>query len=291
MKRLLLPLVMLVAIAVAVAAAWYLVDRAFPGRAGARGGGEVASETRPLPAFSQLVVDGLAEVTLVQGTAEAVTVEAPAKQLPKVRAEVRDGTLTLTNEDSRGWWSGLFGGGSRPVKFTVAFRKLDSVRAAGAVKLKAESIKADALAIAVSGAASLSIVELDAKDLTLAGSGAMKAEVAGRVRDQKVSISGAGDYRAANLVSETAQISVSGAGKAVVNAAKTLDVRISGAGSVDYLGSPEVHEEISGAGRVRRRESALGQSAFAETVAPVPTRPRRSISAQRPSGPTESSRA
>ena len=263
MKRMLLPLLLLFAIAIAVAAAWYVVDRAFPGRAGARGGGEIISETRPLEAFSKLDVDGLAEVTLVQGTADAITVDAPARQLPKVRGAVRDGTLTLTNDDSRGFLSGLFGGGMHPVKVVVTFRSLDSVRASGAVKIRSDSIKTDVLKVAVSGAASLSIAGLDAKELSVAGSGAMKAELAGRVSDQAVSISGAGDYRASNLVSDNARVSVSGAGKVFVNAAKTLDVRISGAGSVDYLGNPQVREDISGAGRVRRRESALGQPAIA----------------------------
>lgn len=262
MKRLLLPLLLLFAIAIAVAAAWYVVDRAFPGRAGA-GGGEIVSETRPLEAFSKLDVDGLAEVTLVQGTADAITVDAPARQLPKVRGAVRNGTLTLTNNDSRGFVSGLFGGGVHPVKVVVTFRSLDSVRASGAVKIKTDGIKTDVLKVAVSGAASLSIAGLEAKELSVAGSGAMKAELAGRVSDQKVSISGAGDYRASNLVSDNARVSVSGAGKVFVNAAKTLDVRISGAGSVDYLGNPQVREDISGAGRVRRRESAVGQPAIA----------------------------
>jgi hypothetical protein len=266
MKRLLLPLVLLIAIAVAVAAAWYVVDRAFSGHAPARGGGgEVVSEMRSLPAFSRLGVDGLAEVTLVQGTAEAITIEAPAKQLPKVRTEVRDGTLTITNEDSRGFLGGLFGGGPRPAKVTVTFRSIDGVRAAGAVKLKANGIKANALAVSVSGAASLAIAGLDAKELAVSGSGAMKAELAGRAGEQKVAISGAGEYRAPNLLTDNARVSVSGAGKVVVNAAKTLDVSISGAGSVDYLGDPVVSEHISGAGRVRKRESALAGPGIART--------------------------
>lgn len=265
MKRLLLPLVLLIAIAVAVAAAWYVVDRAFGSRTRAGGGGEVVSEVRALPAFSRLGVDGLAEVTLVQGTAEAITIEAPAKQLPNVRTEVRDGTLTITNEDSRGFLGSLFGGGPRPAKVTVTFRALDGVRAAGAVKLKANAMKANALAINVSGAASLAIAGLDAKELAVSGSGAMKAELAGRAGEQKVSISGAGDYRAPNLLTENARVSVSGAGKVVVNAAKTLDVSISGAGSVDYLGDPVVSQHISGAGRVRKRESALAVPGIART--------------------------
>jgi hypothetical protein len=290
MKRMLLPLLLLVAIAIAVAAAWYVVDRAFSGRASVRGGA-VVSETRPLEAFSRLGIDGLAEVTLVQGTAEAITIEAPAKQLPRVRADVHDGMLTIGNTGSRGFLGGLFGGGPRPARVTITFRTLDGIRASGAVKLKTEGLKTQALAVDVSGAASLSMAGLDAQSLAFAGSGATKTELAGRVQDQKISISGAGDYRAQNLLTDTARVSVSGAGKVIVNAAKTLDVSISGAGSVDYLGNPQVSERISGAGRVRKRESALGHSAIAESFVPAPTRAPRAVSERRSLPPQESYRA
>ena len=97
---------------------------------------------------------------------------------------------------------------------------------------------------------------LDTKELAIAASGAVKAEIAGRATDQRIAISGAGDYRAAGLASDNARVAVSGAGKVFINATKTLKVSISGAGSVDYLGDPKVTQEISGMGRVKRRESA-----------------------------------
>ena len=42
------------------------------------------------------------------------------------------------------------------------------------------------------------------KELAVSGSGAFKMEVAGRTVAQRIRISGAGDYRAAKLQSETA---------------------------------------------------------------------------------------
>jgi hypothetical protein len=251
MKRAILPLLILVAVALAVGAAWYVLDRGFPGR-----GGESNTALRPLAPFTKIAVDGLADVTLVQGAAESASVEASLKQLPHVRTEVREGTLFIANDDSRRWWGFLFGGSPRSARVTVTFRELNGVRAAGAVKLKADGLKTDKLAVTVSGAASLKIVGLDANELSIAGSGAVKAEIAGRATEQKIAISGAGDYRGANLVSERASVAVSGAGKVVINATKTLKVGISGAGSVEYLGNPQVTEQISGAGRVKRRESA-----------------------------------
>lgn len=258
MKRLALPLILLLAIAAAVVAAWYVLDRGFPDGGGVKGSGsEVTTEERMLPPFTRLAVDGLAEITLIQGTTESIHLEATAKQMRNVVADVRNGTLRLASDDSRGWLGFVFGGGARPIRATVTFRELGNVKVSGAVKLKADGWKAEDLTLEVSGAASLRIAGLETKSLAVAGSGAVKAEIAGRATEQRIAIAGAGDYRGANLASETAKVAVSGAGKVIVNAAKTLTIAISGAGSVDYLGNPEVTQDISGAGRVRRRDTAL----------------------------------
>jgi hypothetical protein len=255
MKRLILPLVILLAIAAAVAAAWFTLDRAFRGGASARGG-EVISEQRSLPPFTKLSVGGLAEITLVQGASEAVSFEASARQKERIRIEVRDGTLYVANRSSGNFWSFLLGGAARPIRATITFRELNAVEVSGSVKLRADGWKTDKLAVSVSGEGALRIAGLDTKELAIAASGAVKAEIAGRATDQRIAISGAGDYRAAGLASDNARVAVSGAGKVLINATQTLKVAISGAGSVEYLGDPKVTQDISGMGRVKRRDSA-----------------------------------
>src|SRR5262249_50374704 len=158
----------------------------------------------------------------------AVRIEAGAKQLPSMRAEVSAGTLTISNGAARSWWSGFFGFGARGSRITVTFRDLDTVAAAGAVKIRAEGLKADRLKVSASGATSLKLANLNARELSVTGSGAMRAELSGRVGEQRVSISGAGDYRAADLASDDARVSVSGAGRVVVQVEKTLKIGLSG---------------------------------------------------------------
>jgi hypothetical protein len=255
MKRLALPLVLVLLIAAAVAAAWYVLDRGFRGGSEARGG-EVVALQRALPPFTRMEVGGVADLTLVQGAAESVSFEVPAKQKDRVRIEVRDGTLHIGSAGSSGFFGFVFGGNTRPLRATVTFRSLEAVEVSGAVKIRADGWKADALKLAVSGEAALRIAGLDVRELTISASGAVKADVAGRATDQRIAISGAGKYHAPDLVSENARVAVSGAGKVLVNAAKTLRIAISGAGSVEYLGDPEVTKDISGVGKVRRRETA-----------------------------------
>jgi hypothetical protein len=194
-------------------------------------------------------------VTLVQGAAEGVTVEAPSSALRRVRTEVRDGTLFIDAAEHRRtwqWFSGRRGRGTPRV--TVNLREVDRIEAAGAVTVAADTLKAGELRLDLAGACSLKIRDLQATTLRLDGSGAIKANVAGKVQRQRIDLSGAGSFQASKLASDEAVIGVSGAGKAVVNAANSLEVDISGAGAVEYLGDPKVKQSISGIGKVRRRE-------------------------------------
>ena len=218
--------------------------------------GESQRETRVLTGFSRIEVYGMAEVHLRQGTAEGATVEATAQLLPRIRTEVRDGTLLIDVAQERQWsdwmqWSTP----RRTPRVTVDFIKLERVESAGAIKLAADSLRADELRLDFSGASSVRIGNLQASRLRLEGSGATKAELAGKVGTQAVNLSGAGSYAATGLESDRAEVHVSGAGKAFVNARTSLTVEISGAGLVEYVGNPKLEQDISGVGKVRRRES------------------------------------
>jgi hypothetical protein len=216
---------------------------------------EVRTEQHALPPFRQIVVGGYAEVTLVQGDSESLTVEATGNQMRRFDVRVRDGTLTIhTNHSKQGWYS-FFGLEAKTARVTIAFRTLDGITADGAVKIRAEKMRVDRLKVSASGATNLRIGELDAKSLAVDGSGAIKMEIAGRAAAQAIDISGAGDYRADDLASDTAKVAVSGAGRVVVRVAKTLDVDLSGAANVDYIGDPKVTRRISGMGRIKQRDA------------------------------------
>jgi hypothetical protein len=217
--------------------------------------GEMVREDRAATGFHRLEIDGHVEVTLVQGAAEGVTVEAPSSMLRRVRTEVRDGTLFIDAAEQRRMWQWFSGRrGRRTPRITVNLREVDRIEVAGAVTVAADTLKAGELRLDLAGACSLKIRDLQATTLRLDGSGAIKADVAGKVQRQRVDLSGAGSFQASKLASDEAVIEVSGAGKAVVNAANSLEVDISGAGAVEYLGDPKVKQSISGIGKVRRRE-------------------------------------
>ena len=247
-----LPWLILGTIAVAAALAWFTLTR---GDTAAGGRPALPLEHHDLPTFHAIEVGGDANITLVQGDAEAIDVDAPVRSI-RLDASVRNGRLIITSRDRRRWWSGIFGRHTTQApEVTIHFRNIDALLLTGTVKIGADRMDAAALRIAASGGATLAIDDLRASSLRVSGSGALKANLGGRVERQDVSIAGAGTYRAERLLTQTASVSVSGVGKVVVNVEKKLRASISGAGVVEYLGDPEVSEHVSGIGRVKRRES------------------------------------
>lgn len=284
MRRFALPLALLAAVIVALAAAWMVV-----GGAGGRGGERVSTDVPAVGPFSRVSLTGYAELVLVQGEREAVTVEASPRLASRIRVRSSEGRLSIDAVDGRPWWSVLGGGGVRPPTVTVHFRTLDALDVSGAVKVNAASIDTPKLSVTAAGAASLSIDALRAQSLDFDGAGAVKAELAGTLADQSVSIAGAGDYRASKLASQSARIDVSGAGRAVVNVEKRLEADISGAGSIEYFGDPVVRERISGAGRIQRRSAGAPSPARLRVAAPcqwtVTGDPGGTVSGLNSSGP------
>jgi hypothetical protein len=212
-----------------------------------------ATAQQELPPFERVTVQGFAELRLVPGSAETIAVDGDPEYLRSLRLDVTDRTLTIENPRSGHWWRSFIDGNAKPALITVTYRKLDTVTVEGAAKVRADRLPVDRLTVLASGAAEVSIDALEARELVVNGSGALKMDVGGRAVTQKVRLSGAADYRAGKLDSETASVSVSGAGKVVVRVQKALDIGVSGAGSVEYFGDPKVTQDIRGVGSVRRR--------------------------------------
>ncbi len=223
--------------------------------AGPSAAADLKADAPPVGPFRHIEVSGVGEMRLVQADQERVAIESSPKARARIRIRNRDGTLEIEIVDDQPGWT-LFGERPPSPRVTVYFRTLQSIEVAGAVKVFAHAIDVPDLRIEAAGATGFKADAIKVKHLQVEGAGAFKAELAGEATEQRVELAGAGDYRAAQLRSQSAIVSVGGASRVVINAEKTLSVEVSGAGSVEYLGSPDVTQHVSGAGRVRRREAA-----------------------------------
>ncbi|MBX0330545.1 DUF2807 domain-containing protein [Oscillochloris sp. ZM17-4] len=192
-----------------------------------RGSGKVTTETREVGAFTAIDISGVGEVVITQGDADSLMVETDDNLQAIMLGEVRGDTLYLGIKPDQD-----FSDATR-VTFTVTVK--------------------DLTAITLAGAASITVSNLSGDMLTVMHAGAGTVTTSGAVAEQRVTLSGAGSYDGAALVSDRATVDLSGLGSVVVNARQRLDATISGAGSIAYIGSPELHQQVSGVGSIRQR--------------------------------------
>jgi len=208
--------------------------------------GIVRTESRTVPAFTAIVIEGAGNVTLSQASAQSLSVETDDNLLPLVKTEVRAGVLYL------GFKQGVKPAHLSQLEFQITVPELTAVKISGSGNLHAASlIRAQALTLEISGSGGI-YSELDVGRLavTISGSGGMTAE--GKARQLSVLISGSGSVQAHDLVSATAEVSVNGSGEAVINAQRTISINVSGSGRVAYGGGAEATIRKSGSGVVQR---------------------------------------
>ena len=209
------------------------------------GSGNIVTESRTVSDFSEVSLAGAGELVLAQGGKEGLTITADDNIMPHIRTQVSNGKLTVDFD--------VMGGirPSKPIKLDLTVKTIRAVHLSGGWKVQAERIKTDRLALKASGSAEVKLEGLEATDLTTEVSGSGRFSFAGQVTTQKVDISGAGNYAAGNLSSQTAKVKISGSGNATLWVREGLDVSVSGAGAVGYYGSPKITQNIAGSGTLK----------------------------------------
>jgi hypothetical protein len=192
------------------------------------GGGPKVTQTRDVPPYSTLSVNGGVNVDIVPGNTRDVLVTAGEDVIDRVRTTVEDGRLEVSIKDH-----GIVIGPDPfdDVRVEVAAGALDTIRVQGAGDLDLGHVDKDRLTIVVQGGA-----DIDAN---------------GTVDHLDLVINGAGDASLDELEARTAKVRIEGAGDADLNVSDELDVAVQGAGDVRYRGNPSVRQRVEGAGEVR----------------------------------------
>lgn len=213
------------------------------------GSGVIKSQTREVTDFHAIEIEYPAEITITQGKAASVKVEADDNFLPGLITQVKDGTLTIVYkpEDDKHVKP------TKAVKITIVVKNLDDVQFSSAGELTINGLKTDELNFSLNGAGKVVINDIVTKtlDLDLSGAGSLKAN--GTTDSLDLNISGVGSYEGEDLHSKTASVNISGAGGATVWVDDELDANVSGAGSINYYGSASVTKNVSGVGGINHQ--------------------------------------
>lgn len=179
---------------------------------GATGSGVMKTEKRNVPAFTSVNISGAYDVEIVGQKEPSLEIEGDDNLLPLIKTEVKDGALTIGNDQS------LSTRGKLRVRISVP--KLDGISTSGASDIIVSNVKSDAFKIDTSGAGSL--------------------KIAGETKTLEVKLTGAGEVDAKDLHAERVNITSSGAASVDVYASEELHVNATGAGEVNYYGAPKV---------------------------------------------------
>ncbi len=187
-----------------------------------------ADQTRPMPAFSAVSIQGPVHMIVEVGKTQSVLIRGDDKYLGRVDTRVVDGKLLISFPHEK----------KNEMNFPKDARILISVPT-----LKAFHIEG-------AGMAELNNINGEAIDIGFQGAGRLVAK--GRVNQLKLNAQGVGDVDTRGLLAQRAKVSFEGIGAVKVYASERLDATVQGMGSLSYYGNPKViNKSVEGIGSVK----------------------------------------
>lgn len=209
------------------------------------GSGNLASETRQVSGFDQVMLTGSGDATITVGDGEGITIEAEDNILPLIETTVQNGKLVVGLKPMTSIST------TRGIRYIISARALRGVELTGSSSVSVRAVKSDSFQAITSGSGSIQVSSLQAKTLKVSITGSGKVDVnAGNVDSQDVILTGSGNYNADGVESASAQVATTGSGSAALWVNDTLTARITGSGNVRYYGQPSVTRTETGSGRV-----------------------------------------
>jgi hypothetical protein len=214
-------------------------------------------EVRPIEPFKRIKFKDVGRLVLSQGTDGSLKIEADEVMLPEIISEVQDETLIIGIRED--WitrvgkmFSSFFSSTDDKVTYYVSFVELESISISGKCTMECDQLSTEKFKLSVSGLGRMDIQALHCDTLEVGISGRGEFSASGRADHQVIRISGSGDYKAPELVSQNTRVVISGQGNAEINVQESLDITISGLGQVNYRGRPKLRQVISGLGKSKK---------------------------------------
>ncbi|HSN93693.1 MAG TPA: head GIN domain-containing protein [Anaerolineaceae bacterium] len=210
--------------------------------------GPLVKKDYSVSSFTKILLKGGGIVKLVQGSTNALVIEAPQSVLDQIEAKVDSDKLVIDFKDNSIAFTT-----NRDITYTITFSTLDEFVLDGGAEIKADNLDLDQLKVTLNGGAKLDFINFKAKFLDLTINGGAGVTIAGIVTEQKVQISGAGAYMTSEMQSDIASVQLDGAGAAEVWVKNSLDAQLTGVGKISYWGNPEVKQSITGLGQLEHK--------------------------------------
>ena len=210
------------------------------------GSGPIVTQDLDISAFHSFRSFGNFNIVLSEGSEISVKAETQENIIPFITTTVVDSVwdVNLAN--------GCYNDYQLTIYITHPSIKEFGILGSGNITILNRLDSLDNLYLYIGGAGNIhandSIIISNNLYADISGSG--NITLMGKVQSQNISISGAGNYSAFDLLSEDCSITIPGTGNVMVNVTSTLDAFISGSGNISYLGYPDITQTITGSGQV-----------------------------------------
>lgn len=213
------------------------------------GNGVLTTQDRSVSRAERIKLAGSYDVEITQGPVTSVKVEADENILPFIFTREEDGFLLIKSKEHVNIST------DHTIKVYITTHKLEQLQLAGSGNIIGMNkfTDGDKLVLKIAGTGDMKLdVNTPSIEAEIAGSGSMT--ITGETRNQRIRISGVGDYNGDGVKSENSIVKIAGSGNVKVFAASTLDVNIAGVGSVYYKGNPVIKQKVAGSGDVKKLE-------------------------------------
>jgi len=242
-----------------------LADGFFGFGKGERGSGDPATEERDLESFSEIRLEGSADLSIAVGGEQSVTVTTDDNLLDNIVTEVtRRGILVISSEGSYRTRLG--------VQIEITVPHLEELRISGSGDVEIEDLAEEQFEIRISGSGDVAMegeigsleisingsgnVDFDgtAQEIDVSVSGSGDVDLRGEAVEMEITINGSGDVDARRMITQRVEVDLSGSGDVRVHATDYFDGASYGSGDIDVYGDPEDFTRYEdGSGDIRKR--------------------------------------
>lgn len=201
-----------------------------------------------IASFDRIRVTGPFDVQVHVGGAPSARATGPQEAIDRLSVEQNGNILVV--KPLPGGWGGWPMGFHGKLVVEISTPSLNNATLAGSGNVAIDRVKGDQLDLALSGSGNLSVAAIDVARLAATMTGSGDLSIAGRAGEAKAMLTGSGDLKGDQLVTDVADVRLIGSGDLSIGARRTAKVNLAGSGDIHIAGPANCAITRTGSGDV-----------------------------------------